>query len=129
MFLGSYITYFSGKNRLMLPKKIRRELGNDEKFYVILGDDGEIWGFDQKQWVKETENILKEPLSSKTGRVKRRDFFSRADECFLDRQGRFILPQEFVQYSELKEEVMIIGAGDHFEIWDLKRWKKIIDHV
>lgn len=102
----------------MLPRKIRRELGLEEKFYIILGRDGEIWGFDKDNWSKQAENILKIPLSLEEGRVERRNFFSRADECFLDRQGRFILPQEFVQNGDLKAEVLIIGAGDHFEIWD-----------
>lgn len=102
----------------MLPRKIRRELGMEEKFYIILGRDGEIWGFDKENWQKQAENILEISLSLEEGRVERRNFFSRADECFLDRQGRFILSQEFAQNCDLKTEVLIIGAGDHFEIWD-----------
>jgi MraZ protein len=122
MFLGSYKTYFNGKNRLILPKKFRKELGNEEKFYVFLGQDGEIWGFDQENWRKQAENILTIPLSSDEGRAQRLKFFSRADECVLDGQGRFILPQEFIEQVNLKTEVLIIGAGDHFEIWDQKLW-------
>ncbi len=122
MFLGSYKTYFSGKNRLILPKKFRKELDSDEKFYVLLGQDGEIWGFDQGNWQKQAESVLQKPLSSTEGRAERLNFFSRADECILDSQGRFILPQEFVEKIDLKSGVLIIGAGDHFEIWDLSLW-------
>lgn len=118
MFLGSFKTYFSGKNRLILPKKFRRELGPESKFFILLGENGEIWGFDQINWLKQAESILQIPLFSEEGRLKRLKFFPRADECILDFQGRFILPQEFVDQANLKKDVLIIGAGDHFEIWN-----------
>ncbi|KKQ67164.1 MAG: Protein MraZ [Candidatus Daviesbacteria bacterium GW2011_GWA2_38_24] len=127
MYLGSYITDFSGKNRLMLPKKFRKELGEEARFYIILGKDGEIWGFDKDNWQKLSDTILEKPLSSIEGRIGRRAFFSRADECFLDRQGRFVLPQEFVDQGNLKDKVAIIGAGDHFEIWDSQKWQEVLE--
>lgn len=125
MFLGSYKTFFSGKNRLILPKKIRKELGNQERFYLILGEDGEIWGFDQSNWGLLAGKVLARPLSSLEGRHQRRKLFALADECVLDAQGRFILPSEFVEGARLQAEVMIVGAGDHFEIWDSRSWEKV----
>ncbi len=113
----------------MLPKKLRGTLGREEKFYIILGKDGEIWGLDKDNWQKQADNVLQKPLSLEEGRVDRRNFFSTADECLLDRQGRFILPQEFVEYSELKDEVLIVGAGDHFEIWNKKRWLEVTERM
>ncbi|OGE26179.1 hypothetical protein A3C26_01495 [Candidatus Daviesbacteria bacterium RIFCSPHIGHO2_02_FULL_39_12] len=124
MFLGSFKTYFSGKNRLILPRRFRKELGNEDKFYILLGENGEIWGFDPENWLKLTESILKVPLSMEKGRVKRLMFFPKAEECVLDGQGRFILPQEFMENLNFKKEVFILGAGDHFEVWDLNLWGK-----
>ncbi len=123
MFLGSFKTDFSGKNRLILPKKFRRELGNSEKFYLFLGQNGEIWGFNEENWQKQAEIILSQQLNTSEGRVERLRFFSRADECVLDGQGRFILPQEMVEKVNFKKVILLIGAGDHFEIWDLKSWE------
>ncbi len=124
MFLGSYKTFFSGKNRLILPRKFRKELGNKEKFYILLGENGEIWGFDSRNWDKLTKDILEFPLSTEEGRVKRLMLFPKAQECFLDNQGRFILPQELVESLNFKKEVFMVGAGDHFEVWDLDLWEK-----
>ena len=124
MFLGSFKTYFSGKNRLILPRRFRKELGNEDKFYILLGENGEIWGFDPENWLKLTESILKVPLSMEKGRVKRLMFFPKAEECVLDGQGRFILPQEFMENLNFKKEMFILGAGDHFEVWDLNLWGK-----
>lgn len=129
MFLGSFKTLFSGKNRLVLPKRFRRELGNEDKFYIILGENGEVWGFDPVNWLKLVESILEIPLSSNEGRVKRLKLFPKAEECVLDSQGRFILPQEFIENLDFKEEVLIIGAGDHFEIWNVDLWEKQLKEV
>src|SRR5690348_2909212 len=104
MYLGSYKTEFSGKNRLILPKRFRRELGQEDKFYVLLGKNGEIWGFDQANWLKQAESVLNIPLSTPQGRLTRLEFFSRADECGLDTQGRFILPQEFMDKISLGKQ-------------------------
>lgn len=124
MFLGSFKTYFTGKNRVVLPKRFRKELEGEDKFYITLGQDGEIWGFNNVQWLKEVEQRLRLPISDPRGRVQRRRFFSRAEECILDTQGRFILPQEFVEYAEIKTEVIFVGAGDHFEIWEPQQWSR-----
>ncbi len=122
MFLGSYTTDFSGKNRLILPKRFRKELGNEDKFYILLGGNGEIWGFDTINWHKLAEDILQSALSTEEGRRKRLKLFPKAEECSLDSQGRFILPQEFMDNLNFSEKVQIIGAGDHFEVWDQKSW-------
>lgn len=126
MFLGTYKTYFTGSNRLVLPKKLRRELGSDDKVFIVLGPDGEIWGFNAKQWEKEAKVRLGTPLNAKPGRMERRKFFSKSEECILDNQGRFILPKEFVDHATLQNEILITGAGDHFEIWNPKKWKQIL---
>ncbi len=124
MFLGSFTTEFSGKNRLVLPKRFRKELGNEDKFYILLGENGEVWGFDPINWLKLANSVLESPLSTEEGRVKRLKLFPKAEECVLDGQGRFILPQEFVEQLKFKKQVLIIGAGDHFEIWNKVDWEK-----
>lgn len=129
MFLGSYKTYFSGKNRLILPKKFRKELGNEDIFYIILGQEGEIWGFNRENWQNWAKSILNLSLSTDEGRKERRKFFSRAEECSLDGQGRFILPQEFTQKVNFANEVLIIGAGDHFEIWDQAKGSQLLSKI
>jgi MraZ protein len=124
MFLGSFKTEFSGKNRLILPKRFRKELGNEDSFYILLGGNGEIWGFDSKNWYKLTENILESALSTEEGRVMRLNIFPKAQECGLDSQGRFVLPSEFMDKLNFGVDIAIVGGGDHFEIWDLRAWER-----
>ena len=60
----------------------------------------------------------------KNGRDLRREIFASAEYAELDSQGRFVLPRVMLMYAGIKEKVIIIGAGDHFEIWDEKHWEE-----
>jgi MraZ protein len=129
MFLGRFITTFSGKNRIVLPKKFRQEV-TDGVIYLIEGFDGGIWGFKTQDWEKEAGKRLEQDLLSTSGRRERRIFFSSADTCVLDGQGRFIIPEAMVERAHLKEQIVIVGAGDHFEIWEDSDYQKVLeDHA
>lgn len=125
MFLGEYQTSFSGKGRVILPRKLRDELKNKE---VILsrGIDRCIWGFDLEDFEEEAKKQLEISATEERARYLRRYLFSSSEQVELDAQGRIIIPFTLLDFASVKSDVTIIGAGDHFEIWDSKLWKKHI---
>lgn len=127
MFLGKFNTTFSGKGRIVLPKKFRQEVA-DGVIYLIEGFDGGIWGFNTDVWSKEAGKRLQEDLISTVGRRERRTFFSTAEICVLDGQGRFILPEGMVERANLTEQILIVGTGDHFEIWEPAEYEKVLEN-
>ncbi len=122
MFLGTYQTGFSGKNRAILPKKLRVELAAKE-LVLTQGMDGCIWGFRIKDWEIEAQSQLGISVTEERGRHLRRIFFSQAERVELDEQGRFILPTPLLEFAGIKQTVLMIGAGDHFEIWNPQKWE------
>lgn len=121
MFLGSYKPSFDAQTRrVALPKKIRDYLATNE---VILsyGFDRCIFGYDTQSWEKESEKQLAVSVTDRSSRDIRRFFFSSANLIKLDNQGRFVIPGDLLQHGQV-EDPIIIGAGDHFEIWDHKKW-------
>lgn len=122
MFLGEHFLQFSGRGRIILPAKIRDNL---ETLILVRGLDGCIWGFSEIYWQEESEKYLKMPLTEVESRQMRRYIFSAAEKVGLDGQGRFVIPGPLVAHANLKRQVAVIGAGDHFEIWDLESWKKV----
>lgn len=128
LFLGEYSHHLTEGNRLALPKKIRAEITGDE---VILarGFESYIAGFDRKKWEELAQKQLEIPLYEKRGRVLRRQMFANAMVLPIDGQGRVVLPQGLTEFAGVKEEVTVIGAGDHFEIWDSKKWKDYLRKV
>lgn len=125
MFLGEYKTNFTGKGRVVLPKKFRLELKGKE---IILsrGFEGCIWGFDIKDFEEEARKQLEISATEERARYLRRYLFSGSESVELDVQGRIIIPSALLDFAQVKEEIVIIGAGDHFEIWELKLWEKHI---
>lgn len=123
MFLGEYKLTFTGKGRLVLPRKLRDELVGKE---IILsrGFEGCIWGFSKEAWEEEIKKQLEIPITEERGRFLRRYLFSASEKADLDSQGRFVIPTQLLSFAGLLEEIVIIGAGDHFEIWNKKDWQK-----
>ena len=123
MFLGSYRPSFDAKSRrFALPKKIRLELVNDQ-IILSLGFEKCIFGFNPENWQAEAEKQLETPITSRSARDTRRFLFSSAQHLVLDNQGRFILPDDLCRFAKIGKPV-VIGAGDHFEIWDELNWNR-----
>lgn len=126
MFLGTYHISFTGINRIILPKKLREELGDKPELILTRGMDGCVWGFDKISWENQMARQLEVPITDQTGRAIRRYIFSGAETADLDKQGRFIIPKELLTYADIKQQIVLIGAGDHFEIWAEQSWEKIL---
>lgn len=123
MFLGSFEPNVMDKGRLALPKKIREELGR-ERMVLTIGFESCIFGFTQKEWENVTRPELARPLfSDKEGRDLRRKMCSEAVNIELDSQGRFVIPTQMCDFATITNAVVVLGAGDHFEIWNKTIWQ------
>ena len=121
MFLGSYRPSFDlNSRRIALPKKIREYLATNE-IILSFGFEKCIFGFDTQTWQSQSEKQLVRPITDRASRDIRRFFFATAEHIRLDDQGRFVIPGQLLEYAEVKSPI-IIGAGDHFEIWDEVNW-------
>jgi MraZ protein len=127
MFLGEYVTKFSGIGRVILPKKLRGQLQGNA---VILSRGFEecIWGFDLGQFEVEAKKQLEIPATEERGRFIRRYLFSGSEQVELDSQGRFVIPASLLDFAKVDEPI-VIGAGDHFEIWERKNWERHISKI
>ena len=49
--------------------------------------------------------------------------FINAAECNPDKQFRFALPANLLNYAGIDRDVMIVGRAGQAEIWDLKEFE------
>ena len=61
---------------------------------------------------------MSQPATTRSGRVRRRAFFSNAYPAELDRQGRVLVPQALRDYAGLNSHIVVAGAGEWLEIWN-----------
>ena len=121
MLIGEYEHSLDTKGRLILPAKIREDMGI--KFIVTKGLDGCLFGFSQSEWANFEEKLKTLPLTNKNARDFVRFFLSGATECEMDKQGRFLIAGNLREYAKLDKDAVIIGVGTRIEIWDKDKWK------
>ena len=122
MLIGEYEHSLDAKGRLIMPAKLRTDMG--EKFIITKGLDGGLFVFSQNEWSNFESKLKELPLTNKNARDFVRFFLSGATECEIDKQGRFLLVNTLREYAEITKEVIIIGVGTRLEIWNKEKWKK-----
>lgn len=121
LFLGEYDHTLDDRGRITLPRKIRQELA-DLEVVLSRGFDTCIFGFDRTSWEKEAGRQLEMPVTDEKSRQLRRYMFAAAEKVEVDKLGRILVPALLKEYASVGQEVIVIGAGDHFEIWDKTKW-------
>ena len=121
MLIGEYEHSLDVKGRLILPAKIREDMG--DKFIVTKGLDGCLFGFSQNEWTNFEEKLKTLPLTNKNARDFVRFFLSGATECEIDKQGRFLIAGNLREYANLEKDAIFIGVGTRIEIWNREKWK------
>ena len=121
MIIGEYEHSLDTKSRLIMPAKLREDVG--EKFIITKGLDGCLFGFSKQEWENFEEKLKTLPLTNKNARDSVRFFLSGAIVEELDKQGRFLIPANLKEYANLDKEVVITGVGTRIEIWDKAKWK------
>ncbi len=120
MLIGTYQHNIDAKGRVIMPAKLREELGNI--FYATKGIDNCITVRSRNDW-ETLGQKLRELPAAQTIELQR-FLFSGAAELEPDKQGRVLLPQTLRDYAGLSKDVVIIGTGSNVEIWDTDKWNQ-----
>ena len=122
MFIGEYSHSLDSKNRIIVPAKLRDELGN--KFFITKGLDGCLYAYPENEWKILEEKLKKLPLTNKDARAFVRFFFSGACEVETDKQGRGLIPLNLKEYAGIEKDIVSIGALTRVEIWSKEKWQE-----
>ena len=125
MFIGEYEHSVDAKGRLIMPAKLREEIG--DKFVVTKGLDGCLFAYSQNEWLAFEEKLKTLPLTNKNARDFTRFFLSGAIECEIDKQGRFLITSNLRDFANLEKDVIIIGVNTRIEIWSKEKWRSYSD--
>ncbi len=128
MFLGEYQPNITEGNRIALPKKLREQIVGGE---VILAKGFEkcVFLYDREDWAQEWQKQVDNPITDLKTRELKRYVFSGAVDASVDEQGRFVVPQPLKNYAGLDNAVIVIGAGDHVELWDQLTWESYLKKI
>ncbi len=115
---GKYKHTLDPKGRLFVPAKLREELG--ASFYIAKAPDACLTVYTESEWQKVLAHCNELPSSK--ARIMR-VFFANICKCEPDKQGRFLLPEDFRNYAGITQEVIFLGQAGRAEIWAAERYE------
>lgn len=127
MFLGQYSHTIDSKGRLTIPARFRGAL--ESGAYVIQGFERNLLVYTTESFERLAEKASTLSTTDPEARAVRRVIFGGASEVQLDSSGRILLPPFLRDYAQLDSEIVIVGAGQYFELWSSATWDQILTEV
>jgi MraZ protein len=117
MFQGSSALLLDAKGRMTVPTKHRDALDAqcERKLTLTRHPDGCLLLFPRPEWESHRERLVALPISA---RAWTRIFLGSACDVEMDGTGRILISPELRSAASLSKEVMLLGMGNHFEVWD-----------
>ena len=131
LFVSQFVNIIDKKGRVSLPSIFRNVLPKKSKNEIIL--------FKSLKF-KSIEGCSSERINKIANKIDKLDIFSDDQDDFstsifseiiltnLDKEGRFLIPENLKSYSNISNEVTFIGQGPYFQIWEpqaaIERQKK-----
>ena len=102
MFLSSFYGIIDTKNRVAIPSSFRSTIKNSKQKTFIFKS------FDEMDFFSKKNDHFKTAI------------LSDLEEITIDKEGRFIVKEKLQKFSKISKEIIFIGKGNHFEIWEKK---------
>lgn len=119
-FKGQAEYSVDSKGRVAIPAKMRNTLSPeaDGTFTITRGFEDCIFLYPKDRWSAMEQEIAGLNMYSRETRDFVRIIMRWAEEVTLDGQGRISIPKPLVEFGNISDRALIIGALDHIEIWD-----------
>ena len=127
MFLGQYRHNIDDKGRLTIPARFRELLADGG--FVTQGFERNLMVLATADFETIAKHLNRTSITDPTNRELKRLLFSTADKLEPDKSGRILLPQFLREFAGLEGEVVLVGVGDHFEIWPPDAWENQINRL
>ncbi len=117
MFQGASSLSLDAKGRLSVPTRHRDVLAATAsgQLTITKHPHGCLMVFPRPEWEKFRERIAQLPMSAQWWK---RIFLGNAMDVDMDGTGRVLVSPELRQAAGLTRDVMLLGMGQHFELWD-----------
>lgn len=128
VFAGEFRHGMDPKHRVTVPARWRRGDEADEFFVLPAQSNDYLLGFPPVEFEKVSRLVNDNPaIPPRDKRIFIRQFYSKAQHCQLDKQGRLLIPDDLRQLAALESDLLLIGAYSRFEIWNPQRWSRVVE--
>lgn len=125
IYFGTYQHSLDAKNRLLVPSKLKALLTST--VYIMKGFDGCLSVFDANSFQNYVEKLQKYSYNHAKEREFLRVILSSVVEMEADKVGRLQIPTSIIKKYNIEKDVVVVGVGDHVEIWNKTKWDEYIE--
>jgi MraZ protein len=124
-FYGASGLTLDGKGRFTVPARHREELGSGE-LTITKHPDGCLLVMPRAVWQPFRDKVAALPMES----VKwKRMFLGFASDVVIDGAQRVMVAPELRAYAGISRDLLLVGMGNHFELWDAGRYQSEEDEA
>lgn len=131
MFRGVNQVTLDAKGRLAMPTRYRDrivERSNGRLVATVDRADRCLLIYPLPEWEEIERKLMRLPTLNATARRLQRLMVGHATELELDAHGRILIPPTLREYAALSRDVVLIGQGSRFELWDEAHWDESRDN-
>lgn len=120
-FRGQHEHNLDAKDRITVPAGYRAALADGVVVMEGVEQCVEVWPVAaaeamEADWVEPLS-----PMGARGRRIRRR-VFATSEETELDSAGRVRLPKHLIKHGALDGASLVVGVGNHLEIWNPEAW-------
>ena len=128
---GEYRNTVDEKGRLMIPPRLREQLGSVTELMLTKSTSDSLWLFTKAEFEKLDAAVNYDPLSmfNQYSRILDMTVIAPARDTELDKSGRLSIPQVLREYAGIqpKTECVILGSRNHIEIISVEKYEKMME--
>lgn len=126
LFTGKFIHSLDPKKRLTIPSDWREQAGAPNSLYVLPDLDGRrfLHVFPAREMARRLQSIRGLSVADTRGRQFARLLGSQSQLAPWDSAGRIRINDTLLDRAGLTDQIVLVGAFDHFELWNPDLWKE-----
>ena len=131
MFQGANQINLDAKGRMAVPTRAREPLtqGGTVKLVLTAHPDSCLLLYPAPAWEPIRAQVMSFPSLDRQASLWKRLLVGFAQEVEPDAAGRLLVPPELRDFAKIDRQVMFVGQGSHFEIWDLESWNAQLESL
>ena len=121
-FHGATVITLDAKGRLALPTRHRDTLASGGELVLTAHPDGCVLLYPMAAWEPVRASVEKFPSFNPLSSWWKRLLLGFEEHVSADASGRILVSPALRMHAKLERELMMIGQGGYFELWDNGLW-------
>lgn len=131
VFQGATELSLDAKGRLSVPTEHREVLAVQAEGRLVITAHPHrcLLMYPRPAWEPIRAQIMSYSSLERQTSMVQRLLVGFAKEVEMDGSGRVLVSPELRRYASLEKQVMLVGQGSHFELWNLEAWEQQIEQI